>query len=165
MANSVDLEEEILIIQHYGEMPEVGYHGTLHYLVEDAEGPRLHLSEDDRLHLKMAVVAGYRRIIDRDLELANRSARIYRGLHRCAINWQRLARFCGREGIDPTAFRQEIGGKLRFFLAQELAEVASGCRSPSVNCHAAGLLAFAESLGLGADQLPPGWETICQEPI
>lgn len=164
MAEQVDLDEELLIIQHYGEMPEVGYHGSLHFLTLDGEGPQLTLSESELLRLKMAVVKGYRRIIDRDLELANRSERIYRGLHRCAINWQRLLRFCRREGIDPTAVRQEVAGRLRYFLAQEVAEVESGCRRSSVNCTASSLLAFAEALGLAAGELPPGWSTLCAGP-
>lgn len=155
MANSSYIEEEALIIHHYGEMPEVGYHGSLHFLTADAEGPCLTLNAAERRRLKLAVVEGYWRIIARDLEPANRRERFYRGLARCAVNWQRLTLFCRREGLAVEELRREAAGRLRQLLALELAEGCSG------NCTAEALGQFARAVGLAEAEMPVGWRGIC----
>lgn len=163
MVKSTYIEEEILIIRDYGEMPEVGYHGSLYFLSEDPEGPGLALSGPDHHCLKLAVVAGYLRIVRRDLEPDNRSKGLYRGLHRCALNWQRLVRFCRREGLETVALGREVGELLRAFVALELAEFQAGKHPSAVNCPAPMLSALARELGLGRDELPRGWEALCPE--
>ena len=51
------LEEEAIIIGNSGEIPEIAYHGSLFYLMEDADGPGLNLTEADLLPLKKMVVS------------------------------------------------------------------------------------------------------------
>ncbi len=41
------LEEELLLIENSGEIPEVAYHGSLYFLREDPDGPALNLSDED----------------------------------------------------------------------------------------------------------------------
>ena len=38
------MEEELLLVRHSGEIPEVALHASLHFLCDDEEGPRLILS-------------------------------------------------------------------------------------------------------------------------
>ncbi len=163
MSNAGYIEEEILIIQHYGEIPEVGYHGSLHYLGEDPEGPGLTLGCQDLHHLRMAVVAAYRRIIARDLDPANRGRGLYRGLQRCALNWERLALFCRRQALEEGALRREVASLLENFLARELEEVQQGGGLSAVNCPAATILQLAGAVGLPAAALPRGWQGLCPE--
>ena len=72
--------EEVFVVLHSGEIPEVTFHESLYYLTEDAEGPGLQTKNDDVFPLKQAVVKRYRVIILRDLDPGNRDKRIYRGL-------------------------------------------------------------------------------------
>ena len=39
------LEEELLLVRHSGEIPEVALHASVHYLTEDPEGPGLVLAD------------------------------------------------------------------------------------------------------------------------
>jgi hypothetical protein len=73
------IEEEVFVVQHSGEIPEVTLHESLYYLSEDDEGPGLQVKPDDVFPLKLAVVKRYRTIILRDLAPGNRDKRIYRG--------------------------------------------------------------------------------------
>ena len=80
------LGDEILILGDSGEIPEIAYHTTLHYLCDDPEGPGLTLEPEDFHRLREPVVARYRWIIMRDLDPANRDKRIYRGVARSIAN-------------------------------------------------------------------------------
>jgi hypothetical protein len=155
------IEEEVFVVQHSGEIPEVTLHEALYYLTEDDEGPGLQMKPDDVFPLKQAVVKQYRTIILRDLDPGNRDKRIYRGLARCAANWQRLIIFCTREGIDFQIIRNEAAGALQEFFDTEVADVDSKKRSSCINCSQAEIEELAISLGVSWDKLPEGWQELC----
>jgi len=155
------IEEEAFIIEHSGEIPEVALHSSLYYLVEDPEGPGLRLDDEDVLPLKLAVAKRYRVIILRDLTPDNRDKSIYRGLARCAVNWQRLLKFCIRENLNNQEIKLETADALQKFLANEMADVKSNGRSSSVNCSSGELESLVVSLGLSEDNLPKGWQGVC----
>jgi hypothetical protein len=153
--------EEMLLVRNSGEIPEVAFHGSLYYLTADPEGPGLALSVDERGVLEEQVLERYREIIRRDLTPENRDRAIYRGLARAAVNWRRLAGFCHRTAREADRYRSEAGLALRELLTQEIAEVRSGRRRPSINCTAADLTVFAGELGLSIQELPLGWQELC----
>ncbi len=154
------LADEELLLADSGEIPEVAYHASLHFLSTDPEGPGLTLEEADHSRLMAQVVGRYRWIILRDLDPENRDRRIYRGVARSAANWWRLAKFCRNRGLSAEAVRGEAAAALRLFLARELADTASG-RTSSVNCSVATLEAYARGVGLSAADLPSGWQQLC----
>jgi len=155
------IDEEAFIVEHSGEIPEVAFHSSLYYLAEDPEGPGLELNGADILPLKQAVVKRYREIILRDLEPKNRDKKMYRGLARCGVNWQRLLTFCSKEKMDHAALRQETAAALQKFLQQELVDVESGRRAASINCSIRDIEKLAASLGLSSQRLPDGWQMLC----
>jgi len=158
------IAEEVFIIQHGGEIPEIAYHGSLYYLTEDPEGPELKIDANDTVSLKQAVVSRYRTIILRDLDPGNRDKRIYRGLARCAVNWQRLVKFCTMEQVAYEDIRAETAERLSEFLHRETADVQSGSRATtSINCSSAEIDALANALGLLPEELPKGWQKLCQD--
>lgn len=157
------IEEEAFIVQHSGEIPEIAFQGSLYFLTEDPDGPVLKLDASDILPLKQSVAERYRAIILRDLDPKNRDKRIYRGLARCVVNWQRLRKFCSREHIDIEVYRTETADALQVFLQRELADVQSRIRSSCINCSAQDIEKLADSLGLSMDLLPEGWQGLCKE--
>lgn len=148
------LSEEAFLILHSGEIPEVAYYGSVHYLTEDPEGPLLDIEPRDLISLEEAVVQRYRTIILRDLTPANRDRSIYRGLKRCAANWKRLVLFSDKRSIDISSIRQEVIKALKDFLSQEIIDISSGKRKTCINCSYSVLTEFAYSLGLSGDDLP-----------
>jgi len=157
------IAEEAFMILHAGEIPEIFLHSSLYYLTEDPEGPGLALEADEIFLLKQSVVKRYRAIILRDLEPENRDKSIYRGLVRCAVNWQRLLKFCSREHFNFTALQAETAAALHKFLRQELADVQSNRRFSCVNCSQEEVSNLAVSLGILPAELPDGWEKLCSE--
>lgn len=157
------IAEEVFMVLHAGEIPEISLHSSLYYLTEDPDGPGLELNAGDILPLKQAVLKRYRAIILRDLEPKNRDKRIFRGLERCAVNWQRLLKFCSRESLDFTTIRTETAGALQSFLQQEMVDVESRKRSSSISCSQAEIEDLAKSVGLSTGDLPEGWQGLCPE--
>ena len=157
------IAEESFMILHSGEIPEIAFQGSLYFLTEDPDGPVLKLDASDILSLKQSVVERYRAIILRDLDPKNRDKRIYRGLARCAVNWQRLRKFCSREDINLEVYRTETAEALQVFLQRELADVQSRKRSSCINCSVQDIEKLADSLGLSMDLLPEGWQELCKE--
>jgi hypothetical protein len=157
------LADELLIVRHSGEIPEVALHGSLYYLTSAPDGPGLVLEEAEILALKGMVVERYREIIGRDLEPANRDLSLYRGLARAAVNWRRLEKFCRREGLAVASLQEETGSALLAFLRAETRAVAQGQRRSSLNCPAEELAAFIAEVGLDPAALPPGWQGLCPE--
>ena len=151
------IDDEILMIETSGEMPEVAYHGSVHYLTADPEGPGLVLDEQELRRLRAATIEGFRRIILRDVTLENRGRGLYRGIRRTITNWRRLNTFCARHGLDCHAVRDELRAAVRVFLHGEVADVLAGGPC-ALNCTKGELRAFFDELGLDADALPPGWE-------
>jgi hypothetical protein len=155
------IAEEVFVVQHSGEIPEVTFHESLYHLTVDADGPALELEDEDILPLKKAVVERYKVIILRDLDPGNRDKRIYRGLARCVANWQRFYNFCSREKIDFQVIQNEAADALQEFLNNELDDVLSGSRSSCVNCCQAEIEELATSLGISVGYLPEGWQELC----
>ena len=153
--------EEAFMISKAGELPEVAYHYAIHYLTEDIEGPGIHLDPNDLTPLKKSVANCYKRIILRDLDPENRDKRIYRGLERAAINWDRLSGFALKEKIDLNKIKSELSKALMIFLKRESDDVLSAKRTPSINCSFQTLSGFASQLGLSEDQLPSHIKKIC----
>lgn len=156
------LEDEALIIRTSGEIPEVAYHGTLFYLTDDPDGPRLVLTVAELLLMKTAVVERYREIMRRDLEPSNRDKGLYRGLARCMVNWRRLCRYCRQENFEVGRIRAEVAVALRAFLEREVGDIRNNGRISCVNCSAAGLEDFVTDLGIDPTVLPVGWQGICR---
>ena len=156
------LSEEILIIRHSGEIPEVTYHGSLHYLSEDPEGPHIDIARKDLLPLKTEVINRYRTIILRDLLPENRDKGLYRGVARSIANWHRLCKFCNKEKREISAIQEEIAETFLKFIRQELNDVNSSNRKSCINCDSGAMSAFAEDLGLSSENLPPGWQVLCK---
>jgi len=154
------IDDEALIIEDGGEMPEVTLHSCLYFLSEDGEGPQLTLADHDLLRLKQAVIKGYRRIIVRDLTPENRGKGLYRGLARSLVNWRRLARFCRREGLDPSWVREETRELLGRFLRIEIEDVACQARKSCINCSGTELLAYCGEVGFDPSCLPDGWQEV-----
>ena len=165
MTDSDDLlAEELLIVRHSGEIPEIAFHGALHYLCEDPAGPQLTLNQEELDSLRQQVVARYREILLRDLSPENRDTRIYRGLRRCIFNWERLGKFCGRQAMSVEDLRREIAEALRGFLRQEADEVRAGLRQTCLNCTKEELAAFAKEIGVRSEELPEDVEMLfCQQ--
>jgi hypothetical protein len=157
------LEDELLIVRHSGEIPEIAYHATIHYLQEDPEGPGLTLNRAEITSLQDAALKRAREIVLRDLDPANRDRSIYRGLKRSIHNWQRLHDFLRRLDRAEPDFATVVRKALLAFLQTEVGEVASGRPGSSVNCSAAELAAFALELGCTLDELPAGWQALCEE--
>jgi hypothetical protein len=154
------LEEELLLVENSGEIPEVAFHGSLYFLREDPEGPHLNLSDEELAPLRQAVFGRYCRIILRDLNPALRKKRVYRGLARCIANWSRLVNFSQRENLNLTEIRLQIADALCRFLHREIADIENGAQ-PSINCSAAALAAFISELGIRPEELPDGWPQHC----
>lgn len=157
------LEEELIIVRNSGEIPEIALHSSLFFLTEDEEGPRLRLREDELQALYQAALARAREIVLRDLDPRNRDLRIYRGVARSLVNWQRLQKFCGRINRQCPGFREMVARELLAFLDNELREVRTGNRTSSVNCSAGDLEAFCRELSLEVSLLPADWAALCPE--
>lgn len=157
------LEEELIIVRNSGEIPEVALHASLYYLTEDEKGPRLALREDELALLYDAALARAKEIVLRDLDPRNRDLRIYRGIARSLVNWQRLQKFCDRINRPCPEFRETVVPALLAFLDNELREVRAGGRVSSVNCNAKDLEAYCRELSVDKTLLPAGWSCLCPE--
>ena len=155
------LEDELLIVRHSGEIPEIAYQATLHYLTDDPEGPELSLTKEEVLALQDAALARAREIVLRDLDPDNRDLTIYRGIKRSIYNWQRLLDFLQRLDRSEPDFATVVRDELLAFLHKEVDDVTSGRRGSSVNCSAEELEAFAVELGCASAALPEGWRLLC----
>jgi hypothetical protein len=143
------LEDETFLLRDSGELPEIAYHSSLHYLTVDQDGPGLILTEDELKLLQAAAMDRCQEIVLRDLEPENRDLRIYRGPRRSIYNWHRYCSFCQRVGWCPDdAFRKRVAQALIRFIRREAADVRAGLRTSSVNCAVEELLAFAEQVGV-----------------
>ena len=157
------LDDELLIIRHSGEIPEVALQGSIFFLTSDPQGPKLTLNPEELRQMKEKVVERYLEMIGRDLEPENRDKSIYRGLARCIVNWQRMARFCTRENFDLKTLRAATSNSLILFMKNEKKDVDDG-KTSSINCCRTTLSGFADELGIVPQELPTGWQELCREP-
>lgn len=158
---SLILEDELLIVRHSGEIPEIALHATLHYLAEDPEGPQLVLTDVELQTLQDAAFERSREIVLRDLDPANRDLSLYRGVKRSIYNWSRMQAFCDRIDCNIGDFREIVRDALISFLTMEADDVGSGRRASSINCTADELMEFAQQLGCAPEQLPARWQSLC----
>ncbi len=156
------LYDERLIIQFSGEIPEIAYHGSLYFLMEDPEGPGLELERQDILSLEEMVIERYKVIILRDLNPDNRDKGLYRGLKRSAVNWKRLMNFCRKGEWDVEEFRKETAAALKSFLEREAEDVRNGLRTSCINCRSTTLEKFASKVGLAPTDFPSCWQELCR---
>lgn len=156
------LDEEWLLVRHSGEIPEVALHASLHYLCDDADGPRLVLHEQERQQLAGAALTRYQEIILRDLDVLNRDLSLFRGIRRANHNWYRFVRFSDKMGRSYASFRRAAADALLHYLQVEQREVIAGQRKPSINCSADALLTFALTLNIDPAALPEGWPGLCE---
>jgi hypothetical protein len=140
------IEDERLLILHSGEIPEIAYHGSIYHLTEDSDGPKISINALNLTPLKEAVVLRYQTIILRDLDHRNRDKRIYRGMARAIVNYNRLIKFAGKEGMDIQGIQMEIRDRVIDFLRHEVLEVLSHGRPTCLNCEASELKDFLQSL-------------------
>lgn len=155
------LEEELLIVRHSGEIPEIALYSSIYYLSEDPEGPKIILSYEELGALQDAALARSREIVLRDLNPANRDLSIYRGLKRSIYNWHRLQDFCRRISRNYQDFQEVVRPALLAFLEQEMQDVIAGDRVSSINCTSAELAVFARILKCDLDECLPGWQSLC----
>lgn len=160
---SLLLEEELLIVRHSGEIPEIALHSTLYYLQNDPEGPQIELNTEELMALQEATLERSKEIVLRDLNPKNRDLGIYRGIRRSIYNWHRLQAFCRRSGCDCPEFQRTVVDAVRAFLLRELQDVESGERVTSVNCRIDELVDFVRALDCDPETLPSGWQTLCLE--
>ncbi len=106
------LEDEVLLIEHVGEMPEVALAESLHLLGE--------LPPEDLYSLRAACARGYLRNIKRDLDPANIGSPAFRGLARALANLARLKRFLSGFGAElPVTAQGGLATALEDFLQAE----------------------------------------------
>jgi hypothetical protein len=141
------LEDEALIIERAGEMPEVALAESLLQV-----GPLAPQEEDA---LRAACGRGYLAAIRRDLDPAAPGRPEFRGLDRALANWGRLVGFAARAGreLDPRV-APELGRELARFLEAEERAVGLGRPWTAAAAPAARELAFAWGLE------PARWEPL-----
>ena len=133
------LEDEALLIETSGEMPEVALAESLLHL-----GP---VSPQEEDCLRGAAVRGYLGIIARDLEPANVGLSSFRGLERALANYGRLQGFLARVagGLDPATWAG-LAGRLKAYLGAE--QEALGAGRAYATCRARDAAGLIQALGL-----------------
>ncbi|MCB2226355.1 MAG: hypothetical protein KQH53_06715 [Desulfarculaceae bacterium] len=91
------LEDEVLLVENAGEMPQVALAESLHHLGD--------IPGEDRDVLRAAAVRAYMNIIERDLEASHVGQPMFRGLERAGDNLERLGVFLKNMGWEPPAQR------------------------------------------------------------
>ena len=157
------LEEEVIILRHSGEIPEVALHSSLYYLEEDDEGPKITLGEEELDLLYDAALARAQEIVLRDLDPINRDQSIYRGPARSIANWHRLQSFCQRINRTCPGFKETVSLALLCFLQKECEDRALSNRLALINCSAEEIRLFCSELSIDPDSLPDGWTRLCCE--
>lgn len=135
------LEDEALLIEHAGEMPEVALAESLHLLGG--------LPDQDLASLRAACARGYLRNIKRDLDPANIGSPAFRGLERALANLARLERFLASFGAElPQANRKDLAHALTKFLQAEQIALDKGRAYAAAPAHEVEDLAGALALNL-----------------
>jgi len=142
------IENEWYIVRYSGETPEIAYNSAIYQLTRAQDGPHLVLAEEQVEHLKKAAVDRYTEIILRDLQHANSSKTIYRGVARSIINYRRFCLFCSRQHLQVGSVRSLAAEALLFFVETEIYRLHSGDRPAIINCSYQELQNFALELGV-----------------
>jgi hypothetical protein len=155
------LADEWLMVRHSGEIPEITFHSSLHYLTQESDGPGLSLTEEELARLKDAAVQRYQEIILRDIRVENVHKTIYRGVRRTLYNWQRCKAFTLRQSIDCGTFQETAAQTLLDFLEQGVSAAGKTIAVHFINCSADQLIELGEELGLAVEQYPPDFAQFC----
>ena len=155
------LADEWFIVRDSGEIPEITFHATLHYLTEENDGPKLTLGEKELDELKDAAVQRYQEIILRDMNVENFHKSLYRGVRRSLYNWHRCVAFMERQSIKVDDFPKKAGQALLLFLEQGMVLAGKELPKNFINCTVLELTELADEFGVGAEQLPSDIEQYC----
>jgi len=155
------LADEWLIVRNSGEIPEITFHATLHYLTEDTDGPGLLLTQAELDELKDAAVKRYQEIILRDMNIENFHKSLYRGLRRSLFNWHRFVAFRKRQSIQVDDFKKIAAKSLLLFLEQGMALAGQELPRNFINCSALELAELAGEFGVATDKLPSNIRQFC----
>lgn len=142
------LEDEWYLVRYSGETPEIALHAAIYFLTRAKGGPRTSLNTEQLEMFRQAAVDRFSEIVLRDLQHANCSTGIYRGIRRSIINFQRFSAFCQRQQVDPGQVRRQAAEALQVFLATELDEIHRAKRPSIINCSYPELQNFAAELGV-----------------
>ena len=113
------LEDEVMLVENAGEMPQVALAESLYHLGD--------IAQEDRDLLRAAAVRAYLSIIERDLEPAHVGQPQFRGLERAGDNLERLGAFLRGLGWPPPAGRwAELAPRLAAYLRGEKAALDHG---------------------------------------
>jgi hypothetical protein len=133
------LEDEALLIETSGEMPQVALAESLQLLGR--------VSPSELACLQAAAVRCYLRLLARDLDPASVGLSHFRGLERACQNLARLGAFLDTLGWSlPASTRQDLAGQLQIYLAAE-AQALDGGRAYAT-CQAGQVRELAQGLGL-----------------
>lgn len=158
------LADEWLIVRDSGEIPEITFHSSIHYLKEDDDGPGLILTEEEIDDLKNAAILRYHEIIIRDITLANFHKALYRGVRRSLYNWCRYKAFLVRQSVADDGFQRTAASALSFFLKQGVASAGKDLPVNFINCSVEELAELAEGVGISPEQLPANLAKFCIQP-
>jgi hypothetical protein len=146
------IENEWHIVRYSGETPEIAYHSAIYYLTRAKDGPHIGLDEKQIGLLKEAAVDRYREIVLRDLQHANCTKPIYRGIARSIINYRRFCMFCSRQQLEVAGVRSLAAQALLVFLETEMEQLQSENRPSIINCTYTELKSYAVLLGVELGQ-------------
>jgi hypothetical protein len=160
------IDNELLIVRHSGEIPEITLSASLYYLSEDPDGPEIVINEEELRAFQDEALSRSREIILRDLDPDNRDRRLYRGLKRTIANYRRHHDFLERIDRLDEKIKGVTSQALLKFLKREVEDMELGQRASSINCTLTELLDFVDVLGISRDLLPiseigEGWEKLC----
>ncbi|KMY66030.1 hypothetical protein AAU61_18865 [Desulfocarbo indianensis] len=140
------LEDEALLIERSGEMPEVALAESLQHLGE--------LPPGDLACLRAACARGYIANMRRDLKAEHVGAPHYRGLERALANLARLEGFLAKLGEKvPPALITELAVEMGDFLAAEARALNAG--RPYAAAPPQEVRALAAKLGLSLEPWDP----------
>lgn len=140
------LEDEVLLIETAGEMPEVALAESRYHLGDSLAGPDLD-------YLRATAVRAYLTIIERDLDPANQGLSHFRGLERAADNLARLISFLERLGWKAPQDRwTALQSRLQAYLEAEREYIGAGRAYASASREQVEAVAGAVGLDLEAEQ-------------
>lgn len=113
------LDDEVIMVENGGEMPEVVLAESLHHLGS--------LDPAEKDVLRAAAVRGYLKIIKRDLDPGNVGLPSFRGLQRAVKNLARMSSFLTRLGWPlPAGEPEGLASRLAAYMAAEKRALEQG---------------------------------------
>ena len=148
------IDDEWYVVRYSGEIPEIAFHSSLHYLCTDAEGPGFKLTNTQLKRLQEAASTRFREIVFRDLDHENSTTSGYRGIKRSIANFERYMNFCDRQQFDDPCIKEDVSGALKRFLLRE-DELVGDSGESIINCSYQELCGFCAKLGVDISEIPP----------